>query len=231
MSHTQPQDLFIDYRKNPLLDKLALEFNALVAARQVVADYLCQVKELKGRRIKDHHQDEALCIEREHAYEVGFIRLELANEELLAAIRSLEKSSKAVRAEIIGDHAGASNNGTFTYYEDPIARNNIICSLRLIEEATVLYFRVALYPEERSTTTSYHFAINRLFKTPSDTGRHFAVAYGAYGNCSEPVPVEEGPFMTEAEAKRSAAGWEGLADTIGGCALVYDIRKVGVQSS
>ncbi|MBZ0186841.1 MAG: hypothetical protein K8F91_11395 [Candidatus Obscuribacterales bacterium] len=232
MSQTTAQDLFIDYGKQPLLAQLASDFHALVAARQTVADCLRQVKELKGSRIPERHQDDALRIEREHAYEVGFIRLELASEDLIVAIRALMKTSEAVSAEI-GEYAGASNKATFSYREDPIARNNVVCSRRLIEEATTLYFRVSVYPEERSTTTSYHFAINRLFKTPKDTGRHFVVTYGGGGGHPEFDPCEhkEGPFMTEAEANHSAGGWESIACTIGGSARVYDLQKIEAQSS
>ncbi|MCA9801413.1 MAG: hypothetical protein KC777_05475 [Cyanobacteria bacterium HKST-UBA02] len=230
MSYTA-QELFIQYDKQPLLAALSADFNAVDTAFQAVADYLRKVKELKGARLPQSHADEALRIEREHAYEVAYIRLELANTDLLSAIKALMKSSADIEANL-GEYAGDEKSRAFAYREDPIARNNVVCARRLIEEATTLHYRVDIYPEEETTTARYHFAIGRLYKDKPDTGRHFVVAYGGgYGA----MPVDRnwaanGPYMTREEAERSAGGWISIADTIGGCADVIDVRTLKEES-
>ncbi|MBK9141125.1 MAG: hypothetical protein IPM23_01415 [Candidatus Melainabacteria bacterium] len=225
------QELFIQYDKQPLLAALSADFNAVDTAVQSVADCLRKVKELKGARLPHNHPDEALRIEREHAYEVAYIRLELANTDLLAAIKALMKSSADIEANL-GEFAGDERSRTFAYREDPIARSNVVCARRLIEEATTLHYRVDIYPEEETTTARYHFAIGRLYKDKPDTGRHFVVAYGGgYGRTSvDRNWAATGPYMTRQEAERSAGGWISFADTIGGSADVIDVRTLVEES-
>lgn len=225
-------DLFIDYRGNTAIERHCQRYRHTENTVVEVEQLLLRLQDAKGKRIRDGKHEK--CQERERAYEVAFLRMQLAvRQRLHGSIARLIQSSDTLAAAV-KDRSKAELE--ISYSEAPIAWNNVVCGRELIDKASALYFRLTNYPEEGGTSATCCFAIKRMFDNPVDFGRHFVLAYSGHGSAyryetADGETLPSPPYMTKEEAERCAGSWESYACTIGGGADVRDIRELTKQAA
>lgn len=223
------QELFIPYQGKPLLADLTTSYLALCASHAAIAANLSAFKDRRGERLPrdgKRNMEDKLFRERERAYEVAALRLELAVDELKSNARALFVASEAVRKAL----AEQTNYEQFGFgVEAALAQNNVLCAVDMIDKALALHHEVV--SKQLRPFRWHYFGIENSFKAvdQSDDPREFVVLAGAggsklrfeEGDGSAPPP---GPYLTLAEAKAEASHWVGYADTVGGDAMVYNVR-------
>lgn len=223
------QELFIPYQGKPLLADLTVSFQALCGSRDAIAAFLSAFKARRGERLLKGYKrtlEDELFRERERAYEVAALRLELAVGELQSNSRALLIASDAVRKALVEQ----INYEQIGYgVEFALAENNVLCAVDLIDNALALHHEVV--SKQLRPFRGHYFAIDRSFKAidERDDPREFVVMYSAGGS---KLRFEEGdgstppagPYLTLAEAKAEASHWVGYADTVGGDAMVFNVR-------
>jgi hypothetical protein len=227
------KDLFIPYSKNPLLADLTSSYEALTAVKGSIAQLVSELKARRGERIGSelsHNLDDLRTRERERAYEVAAIRLEVANSGLMANTTALYNAVEAVRAALLAQSASHKYESIAFGVECGIAENNVICAVELIDEAMKLHSEVVykqLFPMRW-----HYFGIGRTFKALANaenprewlvmaSGQGSKFRFNGAGDGETPPP---GPYLTRDEAVAEASHWVGYADTIGGDAQLYNVR-------
>lgn len=219
------KELFINDRRHEALAALAEAFDAVLAGMTALDEQVTHLKARRGERITDRHPHDDLTQVRERAYEVAFIRVTLAHDGLLALVGKLHEAVQRVRTEIIN-----GDEGTF-YSIRPTAKNNVMCAIELADAACVLYHETN-QKQLWVTCAGYTFAIDRLYKKVDEVGenpREWIVIGSAWGGSSHQSEVDKvknnpPPYMTLSEAQAEAGRWVGIADTIGGDAVLYNVR-------
>lgn len=223
------QELFIPYQGKPLLADLTTSYLALCASQAAIAANLSAFKDRRGERLLKgckRTMEDKLFRERERAYEVAALRLELAVGELKDNARVLFVASEAVRKAL----AEQTNYEQIGFgVEAALAQNNVLCAVDMIDKALALHHEVV--SKQLRPFRWHYFGIENSFKAVDerDDPREFVVMAGAggsklrfeEGDGSTPPP---GPYLTLAEAKAEASHWVGYADTVGGDAMVYNVR-------
>jgi hypothetical protein len=227
------QALFIAYPSDPLLASLSQNFAALVSVKDSIAAHLAEVKDRNGERIgKNLSRDsrDPKTRERERAYEVAVLRLEIANSGLRATAAALHADVEAVRTALTEQ----KNSGPLCFgVARAVAQNNCLCAVELIDEALSLHHTVVykhLFPFRW-----HYFGIERTFAAidERDNPREFVVMSSGHGSKlrfdgANPDEPPAGPYLTFEEAKAEALHWCSYADTIGGGASVYNVRTKAI---
>lgn len=217
-------DLFIDCRQNKAMAALTDCFYTVVGAAALVEDKVAALKTSRGERISNRDREDALAQERERRFEVAYIRVRLANDELFKAVRALHAIVARVRREVI------DGDSSKFYMLRPIAKNNVVCALETADAGAALYYETV--SKQLNAQSSYNFAVDRAYKKldePGEDAREWTLMASGHGSAfrfdegdgNEPPPP---PYMTLAEAKAAADHWCGIADTIGGDAQAYNVR-------
>lgn len=227
------KDLFIPYSKNPLLAELTSSFEALSAVKDSIAQLVIDLKARRGERIGSqlsHDLNDTRTRQRERAYEVAALRLEVANSGLLADTTALYNAVEAIRAALKAQSVSHKYDALGFGVECGIAENNVICAVELIDEAMALHSEVV--HKQLNPMRWHYFGINRTFKVLDDaenprewlvmaSGHGSKYRFNGPGDGQTPPP---GPYLTRAEAVAEASHWVGYADTIGGDAQLYNVR-------
>lgn len=243
-------DLFIDYTKHPELKTLTECYRITEGLMTKVEEALAIVQKKKRERLP-WSQANIIKIDyrqRERAYEVAYLKMELENYELHSAILRLIDIT-----ELVAEKAERKDgeDRSFNYDVYPIARNNVVCARDLIEATTQLYYRITIRPPERATTAKYHFSINDAFKKKPDRGRYYFVESSGRSynfppgedTCPDstyssraiditvrsPEELPSPPYMTEDEAIREKDSQEIEFSTIGGSFRIRDLRMLEQQ--
>ena len=243
-------DLFIDYTKHPDFKSLTDCYRTTEALITKVEEALALVQKKKRERLPRSQANIAKngYRQRERAYEVAYLKMELENDELHSSILRLIDIT-----ELVAKGAERKNeeyrNFNFDVYS--IARNNVVCARDLIEAATKLYYRITIRPPERVPTAEFHFSIDDAFKKKPDRGRYFFVESSGrsynfplgedtcpdstYRSLAVDITVRSPeelplpPYMTEDEAKREEDALEIYFSTFGGSFRIRDLRKLEQQ--
>jgi hypothetical protein len=230
-------NLFIECNEHPLLADLANCFGAVFQARAKVDGLVAQLKQRRGERIgKDLSRDlsDPLTRERERAYEVAAIRVELANRELFSATKSLHEAIAALDSAL---EVPIWEQRELDQVTASVAQNNIVCALELADQAAATFYGTE--QKQLSDFRWHYFGISKTYSlrdSVTDDPRQYVLMAGAGGTCfrfdggdgTQPPPA---PYMTLAEAREAVWHWVGIADTIGGCAQIYNVRTRQVQES
>lgn len=230
-------NLFIECNDHPLLADLAACHQTVFRARAIVDGLVAQLKQCRGERIgKDLSRDlnDPLTRERERAYEVAAIRVELANRELLASTTALHEIIGAVESALEAQIWEQKEFDLVTY---SVAQNNVVCALELANEAAATYYNTE--QKQLSEFRHHYFGIDRTFKargTVADDLREFVIMASGHGSSfrfdgPDGKVTPAAPYMTLSEARQAVWHWVGIADTIGGRAQVYNVRTKEVQES
>ncbi|CAN5561279.1 hypothetical protein BH11CYA1_BH11CYA1_25820 [soil metagenome] len=223
------QELFIPYEGKPLLAELTASFQALCLSRDSIAASLAAFKTRRGERLVKGFKrtlDDVLFRERERAYEVAAVRLELAVGELKSNSRRLYDAGTAVRKAL----AEQTNYEQIGFgVEIALAENNVLCAVDLTDKALALHHEIV--DKQLRPFRGHYFAISRTFKAvdESDNPREYLVMYAAHASKlrfeeGDGKAIPAGPYLTLAEAKDEASHWVGYADTVGGDAAIYNVR-------
>jgi hypothetical protein len=242
---TEFAELFIDYRELPQLAELTDRFHAVDTAYDTVTTLVAALKRKRGERINsrparpdDEHisemlenigrnLDEPLTRSRERAFEAAKIRVELANSALFRAIRELHVTIDATKEALATNGFSHSKLG---FEPEAIAQNNVVSALELADVAAALYYETVA--TQLNTIRWSYFAISRTYKSVLENGvgaREWVVMASGHGSSyrfggADPNSPPPAPYQTLAEAIAAGRHWEGIADTIGGGAQVYNVR-------
>jgi hypothetical protein len=232
--------LFIEYNStrgenHPLLLDLTNKYLATEQALALAEQRLSELKDRRGERILRHDLEQCkwrdvpdrsnpLSLERERAYEVSQLRLELANEDLFHALHELFAVAGTIKSGLI------KPVHRFAPVEEGIAQNNAVCAFDLVNQAFTRYQYVkqTQLRESRWIYSAIHDTFRKLDEPQADP-REFVVMASGHGSSfrfdgPDPDQPPPGPYLTRAEADREAAHWESIADTIGGRAAIYNVR-------
>ncbi|MFA6211480.1 MAG: hypothetical protein WCT03_09530 [Candidatus Obscuribacterales bacterium] len=229
------QELFIPYDGKPILADLTTSFQALCASRDAIAAFLAAFKTRRGERLLKGYKrtmEDKFFRERERAYEVAALRLELAVGELKTNSRALFNACEAVRKALAEQK---SYEQIDFGVEMGVAQNNVLCAVDLIDKALALHHEVV--SNQLRPFRWHYFGIENSFKAvdESDDPREFVVMAGAHGSKQrfeegDGTTPPAGPYLTLSEAKAEASHWVGYADTVGGDASVYNVRTKQIVS-
>lgn len=161
------QELFIPYQGKPLLADLTTSYLALCASHAAISANLSAFEDRRAERLLKgckRTMEDKLFRERERAYEVAALRLELAIGELKHNARALFVASEAVRKALAEQ----------TYYEQigfgvevALAQNNVLCAVDMIDKAFALHHEVV--SKQLRHFRCHYFGIESSFKVVEQT--------------------------------------------------------------
>jgi hypothetical protein len=232
------QELFIPYTKNPLLAELTTTFEAVCQARDLVSLRISELKTRRGERIGSKGLlglRDKVTRERERAYDVASIRLELAADELFEALRALHKACGLVKdAAVLEGDAGAKLLDIGV--EKFAARNNVLCAIDVVDQACALHHEAVIKQLRKDRFLYGGIACAFALVDEREDPREYVAQYAGFGRPfrfdeGDGTCVPQGPYLTLSEAKAAASAFADDFYTIGWGSPLFVDSGLGLRRS
>lgn len=208
-------DLYIDTDREDL-SELGTRYRKLYEAFMEAKTFLDAFKKARNDCPRDVDASNERHQELERQLEVAYLRAQHAVRTMHPLLQPVWDCAQELRATEL--------EGIYYMEEAGIRANNISVAEELYDTACALFFEFGVM------RSLYCFAIERIYRSPKNDPRTFVTMSSGHGSDyrfdgADPDNPPPPPYMTEQEAKASADHWAGIADTIGGSAVVYDVRR------